>query len=643
MWAHFHGPTEEDPQHAECKVCRKKLGYKGSPSALNKHLRNLHGLKPASETQTANREEAEESGEAEDDVEGEQSGEADRHLAGPSSCDNRRSRSRSSSSNRSVSPAPKRARAGPPRPLTNERQEAVTQAIAGLIAACQLPISVVDREGFIGFMKVLEPAYKVPCASTMRTRLRDLYGLVQERVQASLSGLEYVSLTTDCWTSRALDAYISLTAHAITKAWKMTQYTLCTEGMEGSHTADNLATSLVEMCNAWDLEGRTTSITRDNASNIVNAVGLIDFVEFNVSCAAHLLQLCVNDALNKNSVFMAACKKAKKVVAHFHHSTKATEALQAAQKTAGLKECKLVQSCATRWDSTYFMCQSLTESRTAVSAVLSDRAATSAKQSRALQMSTGEWDELEAMLPVLKPLQVATTVLCADNKVTISTVRPVVRALLDVHFRHDETDLLLDECEERVRDFKVEVSTQLRKRFEMDAAVERPVHIHQLGTFLDPRYKDLRAEPTPEEAEKIRGTIKEKLQTQAAVSADLDVEGSAPVPSSGLDFLFCGPAEVGGQRTWEAEYSEYLAEPEIGHNQCPLAWWKSREKRYPTIAQLARRYLAVPATSASSERDFSTAGYTVRPHRASLLPENVSMLVFLYQNRNILLSILGMR
>ncbi|KAE8737711.1 hypothetical protein FOCC_FOCC016822, partial [Frankliniella occidentalis] len=114
--------------------------------------------------------------------------------------------------------------------------------------------------------------------------------------------MEYVSLTADCWTSRALDAYISLTAHAITKAWKMTQYTLCTEGMEGSHTVDHLATSLVEM---------TTSITRDNGSNIVNAVSLIDFVEFNVSCAAHLLQLCVNDALKKNAVFMAACKKAK--------------------------------------------------------------------------------------------------------------------------------------------------------------------------------------------------------------------------------------------------------------------------------------------------------------------------------------------
>lgn len=44
-----------------------------------------------------------------------------------------------------------------------DRQESITQAIAKLISTSILPISVVSLEGFRDFMKVLEPAYKVPC------------------------------------------------------------------------------------------------------------------------------------------------------------------------------------------------------------------------------------------------------------------------------------------------------------------------------------------------------------------------------------------------------------------------------------------------------------------------------------------------
>ncbi|XP_052126121.1 E3 SUMO-protein ligase ZBED1-like [Frankliniella occidentalis] len=573
-----------------------------------------------------------------DPGEGTSSGPSDRRRGG---ADGLRA-SGSGDRSRSGSPATKRARANV-RPMSHERQEVVTQAIAGLIAACQLPISIVDSEGFTNFMKVLEPSYKVPCATTMRKRLHELFCQVRENVQVALNELDFISLTTDCWTSRALDSYISLTAQAITKTWELRRYTLCTEGMDVNHSGDNLALALIDMCHEWDLEGRATSITRDNATNIVNAVNQVDFVEFNVSCAAHLLQLCVNDGLKKNKPFMDACKKAKKVVAHFHHSTKATTALEAAQVTAGLKEAKLVQSCSTRWDSTYLMCKSLTESRAPVCAVLSDRNVTTAKQSRTLQMSAEEWAELEAMLPALKPLQVATTVLCADDKVTVSTVRPVVRSLLDVHFKLDDEGLLeLDPCEEHVRDFKVEVSRSLTERFNMDASAVRPVEVQQLAAFLDPRYKDLRAEPSPAEAEKIRDLAKQKMAGEAAVAVDQDAEGEAPAAGSGLDFLFCGEAEAAGARTWQAEYAEYVAEPQISHNQCPLTWWKTRQKRYPTLARLARRYLAVPATSASSERDFSTAGNTVRPNRSCLLPENVSILVFLFQNRNFVLKLLGM-
>lgn len=67
----------------------------------------------------------------------------------------------------------------------------------------------------------------------------------------------------------------------------------------------------------------------------------------------------------------------------------------------------------------------------------------------------------------------------------------------------------------------------------------------------------------------------------------------------------------------------------------PLAWWKTKEEIYPTLAPLARKYLAVQATSASSERLFSTAGNIVTVKRARLTDDNVENIAFLHFNQGL--------
>ena len=64
----------------------------------------------------------------------------------------------------------------------------------------------------------------------------------------------------------------------------------------------------------------------------------------------------------------------------------------------------------------------------------------------------------------------------------------------------------------------------------------------------------------------------------------------------------------------------------------PLEWWATNASRFPTLATLARKLLCIPATSAPSERAFSTAGLTIAKKRASLLPENAAALIYLHNN-----------
>lgn len=100
-----------------------------------------------------------------------------------------------------------------------------------------------------------------------------------------------------------------------------------------------------------------------------------------------------------------------------------------------------------------------------------------------------------------------------------------------------------------------------------------------------------------------------------------------------LDFLL-GNADEDG----EGEFEKYFAEPQIDRNLDPTLWWREHTKCYPTLAEVAKALLSVPATSASAERDFSCAGYVVSSKRNCLSPDNVNCLVFLHQNRNLLLE-----
>jgi len=56
----------------------------------------------------------------------------------------------------------------------------------------------------------------------------------------------------------------------------------------------------------------------------------------------------------------------------------------------------------------------------------------------------------------------------------------------------------------------------------------------------------------------------------------------------------------------------------------PLQWWKTNNVRYPVLAKMAKDYLAIPASSASSERAFSKAGLLITDRRGRLSSSSVT-------------------
>jgi hypothetical protein len=83
---------------------------------------------------------------------------------------------------------------------------------------------------------------------------------------------------------------------------------------------------------------------------------------------------------------------------------------------------------------------------------------------------------------------------------------------------------------------------------------------------------------------------------------------------------------------FKSEKSQPMYSPSGSYNNY-LDWWRVHHSKYPNVWRLASCILAVPATSAPSERVFSSAVNIVNKKRVRLKPETVDLLVFLKGNK----------
>ncbi|CAN0515879.1 unnamed protein product, partial [Laminaria digitata] len=61
-----------------------------------------------------------------------------------------------------------------------------------------------------------------------------------------------------------------------------------------------------------------------------------------------------------------------------------------------------------------------------------------------------------------------------------------------------------------------------------------------------------------------------------------------------------------------------------------LKWWAGKQSTFPTFAKLARKYFAVQASSAASQRLFSVGGNTITKKHNRLSGEMTADIIFLH-------------
>ena len=114
------------------------------------------------------------------------------------------------------------------------------------------PLSIVKGKGFKRLIKCLEPLYKVPSRTHVTTVCHRKSESLKEKLLASLSSVDNVSLTTDIWTSRATQAFLTITAHFLVD-WKLESKVPSTAEIPEQHTGINIGDRLRLVSNNWKI------------------------------------------------------------------------------------------------------------------------------------------------------------------------------------------------------------------------------------------------------------------------------------------------------------------------------------------------------------------------------------------------------
>ncbi|MBN3307907.1 ZBED1 protein, partial [Amia calva] len=169
-------------------------------------------------------------------------------------------------------------------------------------------------------------------------------------VSSELSQVDFYASTTDLWSSRTTEPYMSFSVNFLTEDLELKTRCLGVVYFPESHTSENIAHGLREVLTSWNLkEENQVCITTDNGANVVKATELNNWVR--LQCFGQRLHLAIENAIKGDERITQAVGLCKKLVGHFSHSWKEKMALKKAQKGHNLPEHYLITECPTRWGS----------------------------------------------------------------------------------------------------------------------------------------------------------------------------------------------------------------------------------------------------------------------------------------------------
>ena len=325
-----------------------------------------------------------------------------------------------------------------------------------------IPFNKVNGEGFQRMMKKINPQFQLPCYQTIKQHLGLGYQTAKELMKNMLNiTCDNASITTDLWTSCAQNGYIGITLHYLTEQMELRDILICVESIRYPHTGSHIRETIQIKLNEFNLTDKITTVITDNGANMVKAIKEWEGVD-RIPCSAHTLQLCVIKGLKKAKKYINRFKKLN----IFFSSPKQNERLEEAQaelavrlgkqheteqinqlsnednqaeiqkESQQLHLLRTITEVPTRWGSALASWQRLRKLKPAIIRVLFNlgiendfQSKKDYKQLEKLMLKDYEWDLLNKLIELLKPIEDATEFLGGQKYCTLSLIYPTIQVL----------------------------------------------------------------------------------------------------------------------------------------------------------------------------------------------------------------------
>lgn len=178
-----------------------------------------------------------------------------------------------------------------------------------------LPFSFLGSDEFLQHMKLYHQSVYYNKKILSNDILDSVFISTKEKIKKIFQKVDFVSLTTDTWTSINSETFICITAHFIDDNFIFRRYTLSCSKFYSNETGSNLAEIITEIKKEFLGNTEVVAIVHDNARNITLCSKILmqnNIVKYSVGCFAHTLQLVVSDGLKYN--YISDIDKARNII-----------------------------------------------------------------------------------------------------------------------------------------------------------------------------------------------------------------------------------------------------------------------------------------------------------------------------------------
>ena len=511
----------------------------------------------------------------------------------------------------------------------------IDQAVVDFIAETGTAFRVVGQPSFKKLINIANNRIQLKDPKTYSrmtgAKAEEISQDISDIVQAVKKNIYSVGFTTDIWTSRANHSYICLTVHFIDKFWNLHRFTPYIRPFPERHTGANIALTLDSMISDLGLDNNSAVLyaVNDNASNMRLGIKLSDnLVQY--LCDIHTIALAVKDTFDDVTGMETVLKKCKDLAKFTHQSTVAQGDLEKAAKSENIEFRKLKNPGETRWSSQHDTMESVLHLKEAIKKLCDENDDWADKT-----IARSGWKLIEGAVEILKPIRDTIKALEGEKE---PTMHRVLERLYDNHYLLNKFINDKDNCQFGIG-FARSLKRNLERRFPNRGC---DVKERRFANYLAPQFKGVhlltsnKLESTKEEIEAASNELENIAFDDSEVVDDIesDIELSPTSKLLKQSQAKFPQALTKNRSKIRLEMDRYESFSLVSKHVNVLNWWKKHEAVLPLLSKQAKKVLTIPASSAKSERVYSTGGNVVTQKRNRTAAKKVEALILIKENKS---------